>query len=277
MESAEGALTYSVSHIVEGVTVEVIHPSQLGIIREDQAFADHLTFDAAEAPVTIDEIYSMTVGKQRELHNNANELKLDFHNENGAQLQIVLRAYDDGVAFRYRFPEVDLTPRTVLQELTTFAVSTDGRMWSQPYDQITRYSPAYERLYTNGAPIGMSAEDEGGTGWAFPTLLQVDQQWILLTEADLDASYFGAHLGAIPRDGVFELVPPLTDEARGFGAVEPAATLPWTMPWRVIMVGTSVGTIFELNLVTDLSASSRIADTSWIHPGRVLMELVVGS
>jgi len=44
--------------------------------------------------------------------------------------------------------------------------------------------------------------------------------------------------------------------------------LPWTMPWRVIVLGRSTGDIAMETLVTDLAPASRIADTSWIHPGR---------
>ncbi len=260
----DGALTYHVAH--HGV--EVIHPSPLGIVREDESFADHLVFDAADAPVVIDEMYSMLSGKQRQIRNHANELTLNFHNADQAHLQIILRAYDDGVAFRYRFPETDTTTRRVTQELTGFAVSSAGRMWSQPYDQGTMHAPSYETLYTNGAPIGTRASFLGGRGWSFPTLFQVDGNWLLITEADLDGSYFGAHLDPIPRNGLYSIAMPSDEEAEGYGAAEPVSTLPWETPWRVIEVSESVGTILESNLVTNLSKSSQISDTSWIHAGR---------
>jgi hypothetical protein len=71
---------------------------------------------------------------------------------------------------------------------------------------------------------------------------------------------------------VYRIAFPLADETtRGYTnqfGPEPRYTLPWTMPWRVIVLGKSVGDIATETLVTDLSAPSRIADTSWIKPGR---------
>jgi hypothetical protein len=52
------------------------------------------------------------------------------------------------------------------------------------------------------------------------------------------------------------------------GEVNPTSTLPWTMPWRVVIVGDAAGRIAQSDLVSDLSPPSRVADTSWIKPGR---------
>ena len=77
------------------------------------------------------------------------------------------------------------------------------------------YAPAYETLYANGVPLATRAGLAGGTGWSFPTLFQTDNHWLLITEADLDGSYFGAHLAPNPKNGVFKLVMPLEGEGRG--------------------------------------------------------------
>lgn len=264
-QNSDGALTYTVNH----ASVEVIHPSRLGIVRDDQTFADQLIFDSATPQITIDETYEMLIGRRSSLRNHANEIALNFHNANNAQLQIILRAYDDGVAFRYFFPETDSTPHTVTEELTSFKIATDGQMWSQPYDQVTAWSsPAYERYFTNAAPVGTRASFIDGTGWAFPALFHADQRWILISEADLGGNYFGAHLGPRPSEGEYEIDMPLEDEALGIGSVEPTSTLPWLTPWRMIIVGETPATILESSLVYHLSAPSRIADTSWIQAGR---------
>ena len=71
---------------------------------------------------------------------------------------------------------------------------------------------------------------------------------------------------------IYRIAFPLADETtRGYTnkfGPEPRSTLPWTMPWRVMVLGKSAGDIATATLVTDLSAPSRIADTSWIKPGR---------
>ena len=96
--------------------------------------------------------------------------------------------------------------------------------------------------------------------------------WVLLTEAGTDESYCACHLNPDCSGGVYRIAFPLADEStkgytNKFGP-EPRYTLPWTMPWRVMVLGKSAGDIATATLVTDLSAPSRIADTSWIKPGR---------
>src|SRR3954462_1546802 len=84
----------------------VLDFSPLGIRRQDQAFTDHtLTFTGAADPRTVDERYTMPHGKRREHHVVAQEQTVSFRNAAGARLEIILHAQNDGVAFRYRFPE----------------------------------------------------------------------------------------------------------------------------------------------------------------------------
>ncbi len=72
--------------------------------------------------------------------------------------------------------------------------------------------------------------------------------------------------------GIYHIAFPLADEATkgqtNKVGPEPRYTLPWTMPWRVIVLGKSAGDIAMATLVTDLAPPSRIVDTSWIRPGR---------
>jgi alpha-glucosidase len=56
--------------------------------------------------------------------------------------------------------------------------------------------------------------------------------------------------------------------ARRRSKAEPASPLPWTLPWRVVIVGRTLATVFESTLVNDLSPASVVADTSWVRPGR---------
>ncbi len=76
----------------------------------------------------------------------------------------------------------------------------------------------------------------------------------------------------IPPVGLVVAAFPLADEATkgqtNKVGPEPRYTLPWTMPWRVIVLGKLAGDIAVATLVTDLAPPSRIANTSWIRPGR---------
>ncbi|HWI59224.1 MAG TPA: glycoside hydrolase family 97 catalytic domain-containing protein, partial [Bacillota bacterium] len=106
---------------------------------------------------------------------------------------------------------------------------------------------------------------------SFPMLFRTadSQHWALITEAGVNETFCGTRLSSAPTNGVYTIALPNPAEGNGHGSVKPSAALPWEMPWRVIVVGSSLGTIVESTLVTDVSAPSRVPDTSWIRPGRV--------
>jgi len=261
-----GKLQYKVLMGGDGQAVEVVETSPLGIVRQDQAFDSTLSFVSAESPRKIDETYRLSVGKQLENRNQANERTLSFKNPSGALLNLVIRAYNDGVAFRYVFPEKDNKTYTVTRELTGFQLPQGGNAWMQPYDSATRYSPGYERYYLNNLKVG--ATSPFPAGWCFPALFEVRDRWVLLTEAELNGNYFGAHLQPEAPGGMYTVRQPEPGEGKGIGTINAQSTLPWEMPWRVIMTGQHLATIVESNLVHHLSAPSRIADAGWVKPGR---------
>jgi len=90
--------------------VEAPPAAPLGITRSDRSFVDSLVFDSVSAVRVVDETYSMVTGKRKSIRNNANEQSLYFHRQAGGRLQLVMRAYDDGFAFRYVFPETNSPP-----------------------------------------------------------------------------------------------------------------------------------------------------------------------
>jgi alpha-glucosidase len=257
-------LYYQVAHDRQAVLAW----SPLGISRSDQDFVDGLAFVEAGAARTIDETYTIPHGKRRTYRNHANEQTLLFRNANGARVELVVRAYNDGVAFRYRFPEQSQDRYTVTSEQTGFRLPPGGKVWAHPYDRATKYTPAYETYYVNGVDMGTASPIEAG--WAFPVLACTADRtrWLLVTEAGLDPSYCGSRLEQNAPDGVYRIRFPEEAEGDATGQVEPSWTLPWATPWRVVIVGDSLGTIVESTLVTDVSPPSAVKDTSWIQAGR---------
>ena len=194
---------------------------------------------------------------------------------NDVPIEIELAASDEGVAFRYRFMTNSSAVRIVESELTSFTIPSNARGWMQPYHAAGPYTPAYEDFYFHVSPGDPPPDSRAkAVGWAFPALFNVPDAatWVLITEAGTDESYCACHLNPDCSGGVYRIAFPLADETtRGYTnkfGPEPRFTLPWTMPWRVMVLGKSAGDIATATLVTDLSAPSRIADTSWIKPGR---------
>lgn len=267
----DGSLDYNVSR--DGKIV--LQNSPLGLKSDDEDFERTLVFDQ-EGPVEKHrEVYELFSGNQTRIEHTIRERTLSFHNANGAQLEIDLAASEEGVAFRYRFPETRKAVRIVQSERTGFELPLNSRGWLQPYHAAGPYTPAYEDFYFHVLPGDPPPDSRAkAVGWAFPALFNVPDAatWVLLTESGTDESYCGCHLAPDSSGGLYRIAFPLSDQAtRGwtnkFGP-EPRFSLPWTMPWRVIEVSKSPGDIAMSTLVTDLASPSRIADTSWIRPGR---------
>ena len=258
----DGQLSWRAAHAGR----EVMADSPLGIRRLDQPFTAGLKSLSASPASAIEERYETPTGKRRLHHVRGREQTVAFANAAGARLEVVLRAHDDGVAFRYRFPETDAVARTVVEEQTAFHVPAGAVGWLLPHALPGRYTPAYEDLFQE-VPVGTPSPHTAG--WSFPALFKTAAgAWVLVTEAALDQTYCGTRLAQEAPGGLYRIRFPDRGEGMGVGEVSPTSTLPWTMPWRVVMVGDAAPRILESDLVSDLSPPSRIADTSWIKPGR---------
>jgi len=263
-----GALQYGVFRSDGTKRLVVIDWSPLGVTRADQAFVTGLKSTADARPATIDESYVVPHGKRRQNAHRARELRISFVNGAGAPMDLIVRVANDGAAFRYVFGAQDSGAKTVTSENTGFAIPAGSTAWTLPRMPPGKYTPAYEALFVE-VPAGSQAPTP--SGWDYPALFRIGDghDWVLLTEAALDGAYAGTHLDAQPAGGVYRVHLPEAGEGRGVGKVEPSSTLPWTLPWRVLIVGKTPATIFESTLVDDLSPASIVADTSWIRPGRV--------
>jgi alpha-glucosidase len=268
-------LYYSVSAGGPSAYAEVIPPSPMGLVRSDRNFVDSLKFVSEGTQRTIDSTYTMITGKRSICRNYCNEKILTFETPDGASLELVLRAYDDGFAFRYRFPGAGAASLTIKSEATGFRVPQGSTGWLLPYNTYSTseiYSPAYEDCWRRnviaGTPVGSSSCKPVDGTWCFPALFRTPGgMWALLFESDVTASYCGSHLSAASQL-VYRIAFPNANEANNLGAPTPSWTLPWTMPWRMVITGTSPGTILESTLATDLASPSEISDVSWIKPGR---------
>jgi len=244
----------------------IIGFSPLGLIRSDQAFDSGLVLVEA-APITnITEKYTLLTGKRKENNANANELLLTLKNAKGSKMQVIFRAYNEGVAFRYKFPDTDTSTFTITEEKSGFAVSTGGKAWLQPFGLPNDWGPAYEELYLAKNEIGASSPDS--SGWSFPALFQASGKWILLAESDLTEAYAGTRLAQDCENGIYKVRFPLDGEGLGTGDVFPKSSLPFATSWKSITISNTPAGIFESNMVSHLAAPQVAGDFSWVKPGR---------
>ncbi len=246
--------------------VEVLAWSPLGLTRDDEDFTQGLTFtDQRDRPVV--ETYTLPRGKRRDHSNRGTEHVLSFRTARGARLDLELRLFDDGFGFRYRFPETNARRHTITAETTGFRPPPGTAATLSPHDRPGGRAPSYENAWLVDVSAGTPSPAE--TGWSFPALFHTpDDRYLLITEAGLDGTYCGTHLGPLPHQRIYRIAFPNREEAPATSPANPSSSLPWATPWRVVIVGDSLATIVASSLVTDLAAPSIVADTSWILPGR---------
>ncbi|WP_040197827.1 glycoside hydrolase family 97 catalytic domain-containing protein [Candidatus Soleaferrea massiliensis] len=239
-----GAVSYMARN--EGNNAINISPTGLNTSLGD--FTTGLNFVSKEEKV-IDETYEMYSGKRSVERNHANETTLKFEKD-GVQYNIIARAYDDGVAYRYQIIGEDGQELIINSENTGFDVPADSETYAQPYT-----SDNYERTYDKGTITGLN----GNFGMSF-LYKTPDDVWVMLAEAAHTPQYCGMMLkatGSTMLQGVW---------ARTQGSAKPTTTAPFLSPWRVAYLGTQAD-IAESQILENLSDPCQIEDTSWIEAG----------
>ncbi len=258
-----GTLSYTV-YCGKNIAIE---PSRLGLIMDEKSIGDNAEFISESKSKEIKVNYSLKVGKQLSTTDHCMEKTLSFKDKSGLTFDIVMRAYNDGAAFRYAFTGKDNKIHTIQNELTEFAVPTNGKAWTFPYMTDERNRPCYEEYAEYEIPIRSKSKQE--SGWAFPMLFNTNGLWMLITEAEIDGNYPATHVDNSGKNNAYKIRFPEKEEAvYPNDKSEPASTLPWKSPWRSIIVGKDLNTIFTSQMVTHLNPRSVIEDQSWIKAGR---------
>ncbi len=214
--------------------------------------------------------YTLPVGKVKTVKAPYSETVLTLQADKGdvRTLQIVARAYNDGVALRYVIPKQDGVGRLSIQdEGTAFNFAGDYDCWGLnqgrfensfegEYDKVKASQIRNFNLFQ--APL-VCKTGAGETAFA-------------IAESDMKdypgAYYMGRGDGG---NGVKVILTPRKDNDPGARFNTSAARIDasngFSTPWRVVMLADSAGKLIESNLVNSLAPPSVVKDTSWIKPG----------
>ncbi len=241
------------SYLSNGKTTEAISQIDLGLVRSDQDFSKELRFVKAGKQTAVSDKYSVLHGKRSQCSNSANELVVYFENSNKSKLNLIIRAYNDGLAFRYEFPEKEGT-YVVKDELTAYTISPATKRWMEKWDMA------------NEGPYAQINDENIQQTWGCPALFNTADSacWFLIHEADLNRTYCATKFSNVADKSKFKLTFP--DPGDGNGEFQPTISLPWKSPWRVIVMG-NLSNIVESTLIDDVSTPSVITKTDWIKPG----------
>ncbi len=239
---------------------EVIGYSRLGIeLSGDQPIGGTCKVERTESRVERSE-YTQVTGKRSAVTSHA-AVQVVSLKETAAphrQWEIELRAFDDGVAFRYRFPrQAGWDELAITRERTEFRLPAETKAIALPLNGFTTsYEKRYDSMLAKDLPqnwlvgLPLLLECSGGT-------------WAAITEANVN-EYAGMYLAPVGNGVLSARLSPRPDQPE----VAIRASLPHTSPWRVVMLGDRIGRLVESDIVLNLSDPCAIEDTSWIKTGK---------
>jgi alpha-glucosidase len=223
----------------------------------------HLT---STQPESVDETYTIPVGKTSSVRDHYNGVRADFVDGGGRKLTIEARAFDDGVAFHYLVPEQpSLSKVRIANELTEFAYVKDAATYPLILDG---YQSSWEDEYQQRNVSGLHPD------WMIGLPFLAEEPglgWVAITEANID-NYAGMYLRKENKFGARNVKADLSPHVNEAGVPTPGLAVetstPFNSPWRVMMIGDEPSKLIESNIVLNLNPPSKIADTSWIHAGK---------
>lgn len=261
----------------------VINPSSLGIeLNENNSLINQFKILNVTTSA-FDEVWQPVWGENRDIRNHYNELFVEMEQpEYGRFMNLRFRVYDDGVGFRYEFPQQNNMPYFVVkEEKTQFAMSGDHTAWWIPGDYDTQEYEYQESKLSEIRSIlpGVIYPNASQTVFSqtgVQTSLQMktaEELYINIHEAAL-IDYSCMHLILDDENMIF--TSHLTPDAQGNMAY---MQTPCSTPWRTIIVSDDARDILASNLILNLNEPCAYEDTSWIKPVKyvgVWWEMIAG-
>lgn len=231
-----------------------------------------------------DETWEPVWGENAEIRNNYNELLLEMRQSaTGRKMNVRFRVYDDGVGFRYEWPQQpDLNYFVIDEEMTEFAMTGDHTAWWIAGDYDTQeYKYTESRLSEIREKMPQAVDSNASQTTFSPTGVQTSLQmksddglYINMHEAAL-VDYSCMHLNL--DDSTMTFRSWLTPDAQGRkGYIQ----TPAHSPWRTVMVSDDARDMLASNLILNLNEPCAYSDVSWIKPVKymgVWWEMITGA
>jgi alpha-glucosidase len=243
---------------------QVVQPSRLGLVLADgSAFGRDTALEGVRKR-TINQTYTQRPGKRSQVVDHCEEMVVSLR-EGPAPWrpwQITMRAYNDGVAVRYRIAEGENAGGkdvAIAAELTQFHLPAEALGHVLVIDGYkTSHEGRYQHMRIDEIPPSRLL--------GLPLLAELPGiGWLAMMEANL-SDYAGMYLAREAGQGgvLATRLSPRPDEPK----VAVRATLPHDSPWRALMIADRLERLVESDHVLNLNAPCALDDTSWIHPGK---------
>lgn len=276
----DGVPTYQLNYKKK----EVVKSSKLGIETKDvPSMLNGFTITKTEQN-TADESWNPVLGEQKTIRNHYNELLVTLAQKDVKDrfIKIRFRVFNDGLGFRYEFPEQpNLNYFIIKEERTQFALAGDHKAFWLPGDYDTQ---EYSTVTSNLSEVRGKMKDAVTPNSSQTTFSPAGLQTPLMMKSK-DGLYINIHEAALvdysclslnldDKNYVLESV--LTPDAIGNKGYMQA---PSQSPWRTIVVSDKATDILASKLILNLNEPTKYKDVSWIKPVKyvgVWWEMITG-
>ena len=261
-----GSPTYAVTYNSK----TIIDESAMGVKLKDAANLDAgFTVESSKSS-TFNENWTPVLGEQSSIKNHYNELTISLNQkESGRKMNIIFRAFDEGIAFRYDFPkQQSLNYFIISDEVTQFNLTDNHKAFWIPgdfdsqeyvYNETKLSEIDNEKLNLNNG-IGLKSI-AGKTTVQTPFMMKSPSNVYLNIFEAAVVNYPVMHLNVDTKN--FNTKATLVPNAIGDKAY---LQTPCVSPWRTIMVSDDARDIVSSKMILNLNEPSKIAETSWIKP-----------
>ena len=230
----------------------VVNASGLGLRFASQAELGKGFHVSGTEKISRDETWEQPWGERRLVRDHHNELLVRFSDDSGRRFDLRVRAFDDGIGFRYEVPEQPgFEAAHIVDELTEFSLPEGSTAWWIPGRAYNRYEYYYR----------MTALEEIQLAHTPVTVRTPTGTHLSIHEAAL--TDFAAFVLDQRRDRVFQTnLTPWSDGIR----VKTAA--PFKTPWRTIQLADDAIGLLNSSLILNLNEPNALGDVSWVEPGK---------
>ena len=255
-------LTYSVNRN----DTPVILPSRAGLnvdnrvwemalgkrdLKQTDSWMDLLEVDSITYHTPVDTVWHPLYGERSTVSDRYNSatLHMSRHDKSKYRLDVQVRAYDEGIAFRYFFPEhPDAIFHKVNDDLTSYSFPVGTKAWSEQWAQAT---------FDVGPVDSITRPVERALTLQLPD----NRSWVALLDADVDDWCLTKYVADPNSQSTLRSVM--------YSPVDIVTY--YATPWKIIMIADSPGELIENNdIVLNLNPPCEINDTDFIKPGKIM-------
>ena len=233
---------------------QVVEKSLLGIKLKNTDIKEFKSFNVLSKE-SYDSIWSPLYGERSKIVDKYNSAQVQLVGKSGKFMNLQIRVYNEGVAFRYFFPaENSYDFLDIVEEGTTFKLPDDVKLWFSNYEQghykLTQLSDSVQNT-------------------VMPLTIDYKGKFYASIAEAANIAYSKTVLNAVKGQKntlVTSIYSPIQDN------------VPYESPWRVIILGENPGKILENNyLIENLNEPNKIENTQWIKPGKVFRSMILST